>query len=340
MSSSRLAVSGFVRKGQRFVSLPHANGERKEEEETLELGQNGQRAENKQERLVAIDLTVPLVNLRSISIKNNDIQFTPRLAGSSIVPPIWQQEGVSHGVALLNSQPSTHELIVQSLVPHRTSKEIACQTDEIMWTAEENLKAQEKEQQDIHWHLEALISEELIKEGDMREAVKRLHKAAANGNGMAMNHLAELFYTGTGVKENKPQAIDLWKQSAELGYAPAMYTLAVCYKNGDGIEANETEAMKWMERAAIAGNSDAAFYQLARYIRAGDASKVGRYVTTAIEDVDNKIEIQTWIDDRSLPPEFDAILQKATNYRPEKEETNRSANKQPKPPVLFYLNTN
>ena len=49
MSSSRLAVSGFVRKGQRFVSLPHANGERKEEEETLELGQNGQRAENKQE---------------------------------------------------------------------------------------------------------------------------------------------------------------------------------------------------------------------------------------------------------------------------------------------------
>ena len=49
MSSSRLAVSGFVRKGQRFVSLSHANGERKEEEETLELGQNEQRAESKQE---------------------------------------------------------------------------------------------------------------------------------------------------------------------------------------------------------------------------------------------------------------------------------------------------
>lgn len=92
-----------------------------------------------------------------------------------------------------------------------------------------------------------------MKDGLTTEAVKHFLHASENGHIEAMNNLADCLYNGRGAKENKREALRLWKQAATCGQNAAMYNLAVCYIGGEGTGVDEQEGLKWMWFAANSG---------------------------------------------------------------------------------------
>ena len=106
-------------------------------------------------------------------------------------------------------------------------------------------------------------------EGKWQEAVEWYRRAAENGNSGAQFELAECYYNGDGVEENKEEAVKWYHKAAEKGRSDAQFELAECYYNGDGVEENKEEAVKWYHKAAEKGRSDAQF-ELAECYYNGD----------------------------------------------------------------------
>jgi serine/threonine protein kinase len=81
----------------------------------------------------------------------------------------------------------------------------------------------------------------------------------------------EYFHAGEAkLKENKPEdALELFRQSADLGDINAMIQLGEVYQNGDGVDKNGTEAERWYLQASNKGSALAMVYLGAMY-RLGD----------------------------------------------------------------------
>ena len=93
-----------------------------------------------------------------------------------------------------------------------------------------------------------------IKE-DKEEAVRWYRRAAENGNAMAQYNLGNCYYTGTGIKEDKEEAVRWYRKAAEQGNTIAQYSLGYCYKNGTGIKEDKEEALRWYRKAAEQGST-------------------------------------------------------------------------------------
>ena len=118
------------------------------------------------------------------------------------------------------------------------------------------------------------------REVQQREIFARTLKAADDGDHVAMNSLAEMYFKGVGVSQNSAQAMILWKkaagngnkyaidligrihkesfieavrlyrEAAEAGNVEGMYRLGQMYLEGKGVEPNMQMAKVWLEKAA------------------------------------------------------------------------------------------
>lgn len=98
------------------------------------------------------------------------------------------------------------------------------------------------------------------------EALIWLTKAANNGFLPAKNTLGTCYFYGQCVKEDKEEAVKLYRYAAERGFAESQHHLGYCYSKGLGVEKDEKEAFKWEKMAAdqsnmIACNNIGHFYE-------------------------------------------------------------------------------
>jgi hypothetical protein len=72
-----------------------------------------------------------------------------------------------------------------------------------------------------------------------------------------MYWLANSYYWGYGVREDKERAATLYRRAADEGHSNAQYCLGVLYSEGEGVERDEVKAAVWLSKAAEQGNTDA-----------------------------------------------------------------------------------
>jgi TPR repeat protein len=87
------------------------------------------------------------------------------------------------------------------------------------------------------------------------DLVSRLQTLAKTGNAEAIYHLGMAFHTGTGVKEDRTQALAEFRKAAAMGDPLASYKLG-CYFSGQGeglVESDEALALRYKLVAARAG---------------------------------------------------------------------------------------
>jgi hypothetical protein len=71
--------------------------------------------------------------------------------------------------------------------------------------------------------------------------------------------LAEAYYCGDGVDQNKEKSVPLYQLAAVMGHAKAQHGYSNCYRNGEGIAQDNAEALKWIRKAAEQGDMSAQY---------------------------------------------------------------------------------
>lgn len=89
-----------------------------------------------------------------------------------------------------------------------------------------------------------------------------------SGNGEKIHTVANLYFQGLVVKEDKARAAELYEMAADKGYVQAMLRMGIMLMEGDGVEQNYFEAAKYFKRASERGNADA-MYLLALFYADG-----------------------------------------------------------------------
>ena len=99
----------------------------------------------------------------------------------------------------------------------------------------------------------------------IKKAIENLEEKAEQGDIIAQEELAEMYFEGIGVKKDDKKAFDWIEKAAkqEEGYAPAQYKLAKMYLGGIGVKKDDKKAFDWMEKSAKKDYAPAQ-YQLAR----------------------------------------------------------------------------
>lgn len=92
------------------------------------------------------------------------------------------------------------------------------------------------------------------------EAVKWYRKAADQGHNKAQCNLGICYFYGYGVAEDKAEAVEWFLKAANQGNDIAQNNLGVCYKNGAGVDKDNVEAAQWFHKAANQDNADAQNY--------------------------------------------------------------------------------
>lgn len=90
--------------------------------------------------------------------------------------------------------------------------------------------------------------------GDYARALADFRRLAANGNPVALNNLAAMYATGTGVKKNHAQAAKYYTLAAEQGLPIAQYNIGNLYEKGLGVEPDLETAAVWYRLAASTGD--------------------------------------------------------------------------------------
>lgn len=80
-----------------------------------------------------------------------------------------------------------------------------------------------------------------------------------SGDAEKIHTIANLYYQGLTVKENKTVAAELYGKAADRGYVQSMLRLGIMYMYGDGIGQDYREAAKLLRKASDRGNADAGF---------------------------------------------------------------------------------
>ena len=92
---------------------------------------------------------------------------------------------------------------------------------------------------------------------DRQEAIKWYTKAAEAGDLSAMNGLAYSYLHGFGVEKDPFAGFNWALKAAERGHHPSQTMVAECYLDGIGVEKNIERAETWLYRAARLGNKRA-----------------------------------------------------------------------------------
>lgn len=105
------------------------------------------------------------------------------------------------------------------------------------------------------------------KENNFEEAVDWFRQAADLGNTNAQCYLGFCYERGEGVDKDQEEAVKLYRCAAEEGNPTAQYNLGSCYENGRGVNQIYHEAINWYTKAAEQGYQSAqkALERLARH---------------------------------------------------------------------------
>ncbi|MDO5296827.1 MAG: tetratricopeptide repeat protein [bacterium] len=93
-----------------------------------------------------------------------------------------------------------------------------------------------------------------FKKKDYATAVKYYQQAADLGDAEAQFYLANRYYHGQGVAEDKEQAFYWYEKAARQGNTDAQACLGECYLEGEGTTKNEDKGIYWLSLAADRGN--------------------------------------------------------------------------------------
>ena len=96
-------------------------------------------------------------------------------------------------------------------------------------------------------------------EQDREEAVRWFKIAADQGHSRAQNTLANCYYAGEGVEEDSKEAAKWFKLAADQGLSEAQNNLANCFYFGEGVQKDRIEAVKLWKLAADQGLPDAQY---------------------------------------------------------------------------------
>ncbi len=92
-----------------------------------------------------------------------------------------------------------------------------------------------------------------ISEKKYAEAINWYKQAANLGDPFAMNYIGYLNESGLGVSTNYQKAFEWYTKASEKDYAPAYYNLAIFYYGEKGVPANEEEKIKNYKKASQLG---------------------------------------------------------------------------------------
>ncbi|MBK7935801.1 MAG: sel1 repeat family protein [Lewinellaceae bacterium] len=107
---------------------------------------------------------------------------------------------------------------------------------------------------------------------DKYQAFNWYKKSAEQGYASGQNNLALLYEKGEGTAQNFDLAFSWYKKSALQGEVIAQYNLALLYKNGKGTEQNWERTFYWLKKSAEKGEI-LAQYDLARAYYAGEGTE-------------------------------------------------------------------
>jgi len=116
-----------------------------------------------------------------------------------------------------------------------------------------------------------------------RQALSRVKYYADEGNFDAQKNLADMYYTGDGVKKDYAEAFNLYSKIAEqddTGYS--YYVLAEMYDKGQGREKNPDEALEFYQLASDKGNAESAYRLSQIFMLRRDMLQSVRYLKQAM----------------------------------------------------------
>ena len=70
-----------------------------------------------------------------------------------------------------------------------------------------------------------------------------------------MNNLANLYFSGQGLKKDLQKAFDLYKKASDLGDGIAKFNLSMMYYMGDYVDQDDEKALEYLLESAIKGTS-------------------------------------------------------------------------------------
>lgn len=94
---------------------------------------------------------------------------------------------------------------------------------------------------------------------DKPQALFLLSKAAEAGHLIAMGYVGLIYDEAQSVEEDDEVAVDWYQRSAEAGYAVSQFNLGLMYRDGTGVPQSDSRAMDWFQRSAERGYNDAQY---------------------------------------------------------------------------------
>ena len=88
---------------------------------------------------------------------------------------------------------------------------------------------------------------------DHTKAFECFKKSADMGNENAQIRVGFCYQNGTGVEQNKAEAVKWYRKAAEQGNASAQCLLGDCYCKGNGVEQDKEEGARWLHKSAQQG---------------------------------------------------------------------------------------
>ena len=89
---------------------------------------------------------------------------------------------------------------------------------------------------------------------DAKKAVELFRESAELGNTLAMNELATCLQLGTGIPEDMRMSAYWWTRSADLGNSRGMRCLGKFLRDGIGIDKDERKGVEWFRKAHALGD--------------------------------------------------------------------------------------
>ena len=125
-------------------------------------------------------------------------------------------------------------------------------------------------------------------ESSLAEAIGWYEEAAGQGHVKAKQRLADLYFTGEGVKPDPEKALSLYLEAANKGDALSGLRMGRAYEGGIGVKRNLDRAIHWYERASK---------RTGRSKPAGEARyRLGKIYSSGGDKKANFVRAYMWLD--------------------------------------------
>ena len=100
-------------------------------------------------------------------------------------------------------------------------------------------------------------ADDAVQRGDYEMALREYRALAKVGNPNAEYNIGVMYDLGTGVEQDRAEAVIWYRKAANQNHDNAQFNLGFLYANGDSVSQELVLAYKWLELAAIQGHSEA-----------------------------------------------------------------------------------